>query len=582
MKTSPKTLSRLGGLAFTAAMLAAATAAGVPPAAVHVEWQIVANNAAPIPGTNRTFNSYNPPSVNDGGLVVFRARSKGPQPVSGVYTRRMKRRPSRLVELLADRDTVVPQPNNTFYAPAGQLATFTEFPSFPRIAMASDLVASRANHQPVWTYLALDPDTGESVETRVGTNGIYARREGDIFTVVNLLGEVEGFERHAVPGWARPIRFDVFPGSPAVADERVIVFKGNFTDNGNGRTGIYWRDIDGVANDLAVHRIADTTTPMPNLPAGADGVTFGSTAPPSAAGTRAVFVGYDDERSPLHGGIYLASLEDDPPLTTLVDLHGLVPVTGAGSEFSRIGEALSFNGRYVAFWASWGETTRTLRLYCPQDGNADRRAWCSHEGVSGDPASVLDPETGLWYQDKPVPLNQGIFVHDVETRTTRLVARTGDRFADFLYWNYSGAPPGVGHGETDAEPPRWRAASFIALGGRPVTAQALAIHSYRIAFLARRGALGAGHTWIDPVDGLYLGEGPGLDDPQPLLQTGMDGSGLDPLALDANGAPLAVSAIGLERDGLRGDLLVVSVAMGNEETGWAGVYLGRLRRGGHD
>ena len=31
--------------------------------------------------------------------------------------------------------------------------------------------------------------------------------------------------------------------------------------------------------------------------------------------------------------------------------------------------------------------------------------------------------------------------------------------------------------------------------------------------------------------------------------------------------------MGLERDGFRGDALVVNVGMGSEEAGWAGIYL---------
>jgi len=34
---------------------------------------------------------------------------------------------------------------------------------------------------------------------------------------------------------------------------------------------------------------------------------FGSTAPPSAAGQRVVFAGFDDEDNPTLGGIYLAT-----------------------------------------------------------------------------------------------------------------------------------------------------------------------------------------------------------------------------------------------------------------------------------
>lgn len=41
-------------------------------------WKTVVNNADAIPGNeDKTFSSYNAPSVNTDGFVVFRARSTG-------------------------------------------------------------------------------------------------------------------------------------------------------------------------------------------------------------------------------------------------------------------------------------------------------------------------------------------------------------------------------------------------------------------------------------------------------------------------------------------------------------------------
>ena len=46
------------------------------------EWNTVFNNNDKIPGAEpRTFNSYNPPSVNTKGMVVVRARSRGGPPI---------------------------------------------------------------------------------------------------------------------------------------------------------------------------------------------------------------------------------------------------------------------------------------------------------------------------------------------------------------------------------------------------------------------------------------------------------------------------------------------------------------------
>ncbi len=76
---------------------------------------------------------------------MIRARSKGGQglgqPVHGVYTRDMATA-GPVVKIL-DRNTLVPQPNNLD-------SVFIEPPSFPRIDIGTDTVATRGNHQPVW------------------------------------------------------------------------------------------------------------------------------------------------------------------------------------------------------------------------------------------------------------------------------------------------------------------------------------------------------------------------------------------------------------------------------------------------
>ncbi len=43
----------------------------------QVLWKKIVNNADVMPGTAANFNSYNQPSINSKGVVVFRARSKG-------------------------------------------------------------------------------------------------------------------------------------------------------------------------------------------------------------------------------------------------------------------------------------------------------------------------------------------------------------------------------------------------------------------------------------------------------------------------------------------------------------------------
>ena len=179
-------------VALGVAILATANMAAAAPS--DFTWEVVVNNGFMIPGHDdadggaiRYYNSYNPPSVNEGALVVFRARSTGREqgPVSGIYTRDMWTPLPITINKIADRDTVVPPPNNTEYPVPGvdgewMLSTYNEFPSFPRIAISADMVASRGNHKPVWTYeetpIQLAAHHGEAGEdeTRAGTTGVYA------------------------------------------------------------------------------------------------------------------------------------------------------------------------------------------------------------------------------------------------------------------------------------------------------------------------------------------------------------------------------------------------------------------------
>lgn len=129
-------------------------------------FRTVVNTNHVMPNSTLTFNSFNQPSVNEDGLVVFRARSRGGMMgmrARGIYTRDMSTEPPGAVGVIADATMEAPAPNNTG-------ATFIEFPSIPRIDASTDLVATRGQHPPVWVYTV--PGTDE--ETRVGTTGIYS------------------------------------------------------------------------------------------------------------------------------------------------------------------------------------------------------------------------------------------------------------------------------------------------------------------------------------------------------------------------------------------------------------------------
>jgi hypothetical protein len=310
---------------------------------------------------------------------------------------------------------------------------------------------------------------------------------------------------------------------------------------------------------------------------------FGSTSPPSAAGGKAVFSGFDNEEAPTLGGIYLASLTKKPKLATLVSIGEQVPGESVTTTFNGLGEGGAFDGRYVAFWGAWGTETRTVRLYCPTEGNKDRIDYCNQSLVCsdtgetlGDPSSICndesDPNFGVrCYQEKQVPVHQGIFVHKVRGLRRindtapgdlmRAVAKTGTRFAEFLFWNYSGKVPCVGGGhseegaEDDGESARWRSSAFVAVSGR------------HTAFKAVAG----------DVVGIYLSKGKGQD-ALTVLDTRTDGQAVDPEAPVGS----TVTELGLEREGVRGNWLAVSAKMGiaggTEEEGMAGVYITRLPR----
>ncbi len=547
----------------TAMTLLLMTVAGTV-AAEQLNWKTIVNNADLIPGTAVVFNSFNQPSVNSDGLVVFRARSKGSaalgQPVHGIYMTSMSGNPVRspvdsgsIVEIAA-RGKPVPQPNNTFYN--GEPASFEEFPSMPRIDILSPLVATRGQSQPVYEYqTGVDPDTGLPVTTRVGTAGIYTNPGGVLRTGASLLGAVRDFPSgtqtfpfYAVPGAPAGTRFDQFPGAPAPTNGTVITFKGNYNDpaDGMGKTGVYYRDVVADGGQMPVQLVANSDTVIPNPP-GAPVVTFGSTAPPSAANGHMIFTGLDIEEAPTRGGIYRAPLQPSPPLQTLVGIGDQVPGEAPGVTFRAFGEGLSISSdaRFVSFWGAWGAETFQKTLTCPEDGNAQLLAYCQEHYGGGHIVAI--------------PLRQGIFVADASNGRVYPVAKTlVDGYTDFLYWVFSGRPPGTGGSdEPSLEPPRWRSSAFSALYGVPGA-------EVQTAFKASRSS----------VDGIYVRQGRSLARPLFTVVESQNtpGRAIDPMA-PANSV---VTAVGVERDGFRNGNLVIATSMLFADPvtplGWAGIY----------
>ncbi len=516
-----------------------------------ISWRTVANNGFYIPKTKKLYNSYNQPSVSVDGSVVFRARGKGHPRATGIYFRNMV---GGYIDSFADLLTEVPYPNNLG-------TSFNEFPSIPRISPNTALVATRGNHQPVYEYVLPD-----KTETRAGTTGIYVVLDKQtVVTGAAKLGSVPEFEFFAVPGTKPAVPFDVFPGSPAITDDGTIVFKGNYTEDGISKTGAFFRPVlNTPAGGYSSPKVLATSdTEIPNAPPSANFkiMTFGSVAPPTAAGFQAVFVALDNEDDPHFGGIYLAQLVGNPDLVPLVEIGKPVPGIDM-PPVRKIGEALSFDGRFVAFWAAWGNETKTVRLYCPEEGNADRRAFCN--GL--DPLSRFDKELERWFQEKPVPLYQGLFVLDTYSDTAYKVSDTED-FDDFLFWGYTGMVPGGGHeggDDSDGEEPRWRSSAYAS------------VYDGRIAFKARTGYLDKKNTYFEPVDGIYLREFLDAGGISTVIETGMDGGILDPTMPPPLQLVYPITEVGIEREGLRGRNLVINAKMGTEEDGWGGIYFGSI------
>ncbi|MDD2878929.1 MAG: PEP-CTERM sorting domain-containing protein [Rhodoferax sp.] len=522
-------------------------------------WTTVVNNGVVAPDpTNPTsaqlFNSYSGSSVNNDALVVFRGRTQGGETgrVSGVFSRDMSV-PAASVQAIAVVGGTVPEPNNL-------TATFTEFPSLPRIDAGSTLIATRGQTKPVYTYLLPD-----NTETRVGTTGIYTTTGGGLTTGEQKLGMVLEQSQFQVPQPAvngNQLPFEQFPGAPAAFDGKYIAFKGNYADaDGTALTGVFYRDLlSNNGKEVAVP-IAYRGMALPNQPDNdptTAAIVFGSTSPPSAAKGKVVFTGLDNEEAPTAGGIYMGKVGTDRSLTTLVAIGDTVPgvTNGTGNALNLIGEGLSFDGRYMSFWGAWGAEKRTVTLNCPADGNVAVRNFCALQTPLKEPGldpSVPSNHTGVTTRE--VPVHQGIFQKDTLTGELKLVAQTDSKYEDFLFWNFSGNAGQDGNVVTEEEEgARWRSSAFIASDGQKVVFKALE---------------------TDNAFGLYLDRDVSdLTDPFALLTSRMFGEALDS---DSRAAGLSLTSLGIERDSFRNGWLVINASMegiiNGEALGWAGVYL---------
>lgn len=512
-------------------------------------WAIVVNNADIAPDTTDSFFSYNQPSINDDGMVVIRARAKAPKSktqtqksqggeggiTSGIYTRDMSI-PNAPINAVAVRGDQIPLPNNILNPGP---STFNEFPSFPRIDASSSILAFRAQSTPSWEVTLED-----GTDTRSGTSGLYystTNTKPPVTGIRNIIAE-NGFPQYLVPG-TTDIRFEQFPGAPSPTGN-LITFKGNWTDaDGNSQTGVYYRDIsaDGGTSPFPVVEIARRGGAIPGeaLPGESSSAIFGSTAPPSAAAGKMVFTGLDNEDAPTAGGIFMADLSEQSRLTTVAGFNTSVPNDNSHT-LKAFGEALSFDGRYVGFWAGWGDDYFTKTVNCGSDGNSSLLGACVKGSNDGEGNYAMN-----------VIKKQGIFLADTLEKELFLVAETGDLYDDFLFWNYSGKPPGTEHGEDDGEGPRWRSSAFLAVDDDNVIFKALKSDE--------EGIFGARDVTSDQF---------AYDDIFTILKTGWNGGLLDPRAEN-----LPIVSLGIERDGFRNGHLALTASMTDGEDRWAGVYV---------
>ena len=571
-------------------------------------WKTVVNNAVPIPDVQgfhgKNFSSYNAPSVNKGGFVVFRARSTGgDNPSTGIFVRDMLDSSGSIIRQ-AGRRTTVPQPNNLN-------TTFIEFPSFPRLAQTAYYIAARGNHDPVLEYKLEGAaaavgvgDDDEEETTRAGNTGLYfnlVAKDDTISTTLDdtspnfltgmaKLGNVPGYEVYQVPGLDLEYDgtvFDVFPGSPAIQDDGTIAFKGNYAIGNISQTGVFHRKLvqEEGGGDSQIYVAANSQTTIPDPIDACQTATFGSTSPPSIANSKLVFLGLDIEEDPKCGGLYAVDVVPShyAPLKTIVNFETFVPGEEGGTTFTRFGEGISFDGSAVAFWGSWGDEFETISLCCPVYGNKDRRNYCLYNDTN----TVRDNQTAPAgctsgrYQNKTIPVSQGIFVYNEEDSSLSAIAKGNTKNGmNFVFWSYSGKPPEAGptddHGhrrteestetETEAaEPPRWRSSSSLAL--------------------AQYNSIAYKMKDQDDV-GIYHWSGGEVDSGNVIVQTGQNCTKVDDGGVDSN---LLMESMALERDSFRGSRLVVSVACSlpvtdddgddddhideDDEGDWGGIYM---------
>lgn len=189
---------------------------------------------------------------------------------------------------------------------------------------------------------------------------------------------------------------------------------------------------DATAVDDQIKLIANTFTLIPETSYNTcpSATTFGSTAPPSASGHHCVFLGLDNELDPTCGGIYEVDMDKAISLKPMAQIG--MEVGEDGEVLAKIGEALSYDGDSILFWAVIGHfdeddmisyNTKKVRIYCPTTGNQELKAVCESTSEGG------NVEDGF-YHLTDIPVDQGIFLYKDDH--LYLVARTGEDYTEYV------------------------------------------------------------------------------------------------------------------------------------------------------
>ena len=312
-------------------------------------------------------------------MVVFRARSRGgagTAGTSGIYIRDMDE--FGAIRTVFTRGAAVPQPNNALYN--GQLARFNEFPSVPRIDAE---LGHDCNARPV-AHRSGRSRSADGSRNAHGHRGRLHQPEGRADDRCQHVGDVYGdasgrsFEYFQVP-IAERAAWDGLRPVPGFARRHRAQH-----DRVQGQFRRAWRRQDRCLlprrrrPSAAWRRSKWSRVRTRRFPVAVPGTAARSrSARPRRRARRqdrGVCRVRRREAVPTAGGIYRAQLgkQADHAARKSSEIGDLVPGE-VNQRFKTFGEAISLssNGRSVLFWGTWGTETRKVTVDLP--GRGQRR-----------------------------------------------------------------------------------------------------------------------------------------------------------------------------------------------------------------